>query len=153
MFSLSDFDKFAWAFFVVLPIVSMIHAAGHQFFVCLFGEKGDLIIGKGKELFCVGSIHVRLFYFVDASCLYKGMEKKKRWQQIVIHGGGVLFNLLTILVVNFLITQGILPKNSFFYQFVYFSLYHIFFSLLPIDYGENAPSDGKAILVAWKRKK
>lgn len=151
MFSLSDLDKFAWAFFVILPIVSFIHAVGHHFFVWLFGGKGDLIVGKGKEIFCIGPIHIRLFYFIDAACHYKGIEKKKRWQRILIHGGGSLFNLLTVLVINFLIIQDILPRSSFFYQFAYFSFYYIFFALLPFDYGENAPSDGQAILLAWKK--
>lgn len=153
MFSLSDLDTFAWAFFVILPIVSLIHATGHHFFVWLFGGKGDLIVGKGNEIFGIGPIHIHLFYFIDATCYYKGIEEKKRWQQILIHGGGSLFNLLSVLVINLLIMQEVLPRSSFFYQFAYFSLYYIFFALLPFDYGENAPSDGKAILMAWKQKK
>ncbi|MEK4909788.1 hypothetical protein [Niallia sp. FSL M8-0099] len=153
MFTLSDLDKFVWAFFVVLPIVNLVHAAGHQLFVWIFGLKGDLTIGRGKRLFSIGCMHIHVLYFVDAACHYKGIEKKKRWQQTLIHGGGVLFNLLSILVVNSLIIQDVLPKSSFFYQFVYFSFYFIFFAVLPFNYGEDSPNDGKSILLIWKQKK
>ncbi|KAB7670737.1 hypothetical protein [Bacillus sp. B1-b2] len=150
MFSWDDLDTFAIAFFVLLPIVAFIHVVGHKFFIWIFGEQGDLIIGRGVKLFQLGSIHFHVLYFIDSACNLQGMEKEKTWKQIVIYAGGILFNLIAIVVVNFLIIQGILPKSHIFYQFVYFSVYYIFFAIIPCDYGENNPSDGKSIYLAWK---
>ena len=153
MFSWDDLDTFVLAFFVVFPIVAIIHAAGHKFFIWLFGGEGDLTIGKGKALFQIGSIHFHILYFVDSACNYYGVDRNKRWKQIFIHSGGILFNGISVAVINYLIIQEILPKSQLAYQFVYFSIYYIFFAILPIDYTKDNPSDGKAIFLAWKQKK
>ena len=152
MFSWDDLDTFAMAFFVLLPIVATIHVVGHKFFIWLFGGKGDLTIGRGKELFQIGSVHFHILYFIDSACTYHGVKENKRWKEIFIHAGGILFNGISIVVINFLIIQEVLPKSQVFYQFVYFSVYFIFFAILPCDYGKDNPSDGKAIFLAWKQK-
>jgi hypothetical protein len=45
---------------------------------------------------------------------------------------------------------GVLSKNLFSYQFVYFSIYYIVFSLLPFEYSETSLSDGRAIYDALR---
>lgn len=148
MFTLNDLATFVWAFFIVLPLTSFIHAAGHAFFIWVFGGKLQLTFGRGKPLAKIGIIDIRRFYFVDAACHYDRISRDKRWKHALIYGGGILFNMLSIIIVNSLIYAEILPMHQFFYQFGYFSLYFIFFALIPIDYGENNPSDGKAIYLA-----
>lgn len=153
MFSWDDMITFFGALFIVLPLTSFIHAAGHTFFAVLFGGKPKLAMGRGKKLFSIGSFHVHSLYFVDASCHYDKIKNDSRWKYALIYGGGVIFNALSILIVNSLIHLGIWPKHLFFYQFVYFSVYFIFFSLLPIEYGEDHPSDGKALYTLLKKGK
>jgi len=150
MFSWNDLDKFFWTFFITFPIVAVIHAAGHAFFVFLFGGKGDLVIGRGKRLFSIGHIHFHFLYFLDSVCVYEAIDNDKRWKHALIYAGGLIFNIVTILVINYLVYKGVLPKDIFFYQMVYFSFYYLFFAILPVDYGKDNPSDGKAIYLVLK---
>ncbi|WP_059171035.1 hypothetical protein [Bacillus sp. FJAT-27445] len=150
MFSWNDMITFFWAFFIVLPLTSFVHAVGHTFFLVLFGGKPVLTMGRGRKLFSVGTFHVHSMYFIDASCQYTEIKDDSRWKYALIYGGGIIFNVISILLVNSLIHLGIWPKHLFFYQFVYFSVYFIFFASLPIDYGKDNPSDGKAIYTVLK---
>ncbi|WP_050182425.1 site-2 protease family protein [Domibacillus robiginosus] len=145
MFSFDDMGTFAWAFFIVLPLTLLIHSGGHAFFAYLFGGKTSLTIGRGGKLLKVKNIEIRKFYFIDSACYYDQLRKDRRWKHALIYAGGPIFNIASILIVNGLIHANILPAHLFFYQFVYFSVYLVFFALIPIDYGENNPSDGKAI--------
>ena len=153
MFSWDDMVTFCWAFFIVLPLTSFVHAAGHTFFIVLFGGKPVLTMGRGKKLFSLGTFHFHSLYFIDASCQYSEIKNKTRWKYALIYAGGVIFNALSILIVNSLIHLGIWPKHIFFYQFAYFSVYFIFFALLPIDFGKDNPSDGKALYTVLKKGK
>ncbi|MDQ0483671.1 hypothetical protein [Guptibacillus hwajinpoensis] len=74
------------------------------------------------------------------------MKYNKTWAHIAIYLGGSLFNLIVILTINYLIVSEIMPVTLFFYQFTYFSIYFIFFSLLPFRNDEGRPSDGMAVL-------
>ncbi|HZG70630.1 MAG TPA: hypothetical protein VEY51_03755 [Chondromyces sp.] len=145
MFTLEDMITFAWAFFIVLPLTALIHAAGHAFFIWIFGGKTNLILGRGRKIFSIGILDIRTLYFIDSACYYEKIKKEKRWKHGLIYAGGIIFNALSIFLVNTFIYMDIFPKHLFFYQFVYFSIYYIFYAVLPIDYGKNNPSDGKAI--------
>ncbi|PWA07048.1 hypothetical protein DCC39_16935 [Pueribacillus theae] len=145
MFTLHDMGTFAWAFFITLPLTIIIHIAGHAFFAFLFGAKPKVEIGSGRKLIKVKHVQIRHLYFINASCKYDSIRNEKRWKHALIYAGGSIFNLSSIFVVNGLIHFGIFQKHLFFYQFVYFSIYFIFFSLLPIQYANNWASDGKAI--------
>ncbi|OES45554.1 site-2 protease family protein [Domibacillus iocasae] len=145
MFNLSDMGTFMWAFFITLPLTLLIHTGGHAFFAYLFGSKTSLIIGRGGKLFQLKNIEIRKLYFIDSACQYDQLRSERRWKHALIYAGGPLFNILSILIVNGLIQASILPAHMFFYQFVYFSVYLVFFALLPVEYGEEKPSDGKAI--------
>lgn len=145
MFNLSDMGTFMWAFFITLPLTLLIHTGGHAFFAYLFGRKTSLIIGRGGKLFQVKNIEIRKLYFIDSACQYDQLRCERRWKHALIYAGGPIFNILSILIINGLIHAGILPAHMFFYQFIYFSVYLVFFALLPVEYGEEKPSDGKAI--------
>ncbi|AZV49773.1 hypothetical protein BJH90_10120 [Bacillus halotolerans] len=145
MFGFDDMVKFLWSFLIVLPLVSIIHVAGHSFMAFVFGGKGSLDIGMGKKLFKIGPIQVRTIYFMDSFCRYGELKIDNRFSHALVYAGGCLFNLITIFAVNLLIIHSVLEPNVFFYQFVYFSTYYVFFALLPVRYSENKSSDGLAL--------
>jgi hypothetical protein len=145
MFGFDDMVKFLWSFLIVLPLVSIIHVAGHSFMAFIFGGKGSLDIGMGKKLFRIGPIQVRTIYFMDSFCRYGELKIDNRFTHALVYAGGCLFNLITIFAVNLLIIHSVLKPNVFFYQFVYFSTYYVFFALLPVRYSENKSSDGLAL--------
>ena len=136
---------FVWAFFITLPLTLLIHTGGHAFFAFLFGGKPTLTIGRGGRLVKMKRLEIRKLYFIDAACYYEKIRQDRRWKHALIYAGGSIFNILSILIINGLIHTGVLHTHLFFYQFVYFSIYLVFFAIIPIEYGENNPSDGKAI--------
>ncbi|TMW70632.1 hypothetical protein [Alteribacter natronophilus] len=145
MFGWSDIPSAIWAFFIILPLVALIHELGHYAFTRLFGGKIAFTLGRGKLLFKMGGFELRRVYFLDSFCQIKELKVSNRLSHALVYLGGPLFNLLTIIIVNSLIHAGFLPPHMVFYQFAYFSLYFMFFALLPVEYGEGHPSDGKAL--------
>ncbi|MEK3886238.1 hypothetical protein [Bacillus sp. FSL K6-3431] len=146
MFTFNDTITFVFAFFITLPIVALIHSLGHLFFASIFGGQIKLVLGRGKRIFSRGIFELRLLYFFDSKCHYRKLKINNKLSHCLVHAGGIIFNILAIVLVNTSIFIGLIPKHIFFYQFVYFSVYYIFFALLPIQYGENHYSDGKAII-------
>ena len=146
MFEWNDLITAFWAFFVLLPLVSLIHQLGHYLMALLFGGRSEIILGRGKLLFKLGTIQVNRYYFLDSYCHYESLKKNTRLTHILVHAGGVLLNLISILLVNLFIIIGWLPEAQFFYQFGYFTIYYMFFSLFPVQYSEKHASDGKQII-------
>lgn len=146
LFTFNDMATFIIAFFVTLPIVAIIHSLGHLFFAKIFGGQIKLSLGKGKTLFSFGILEIRLLYFFDSECHYQQLKIDNKISHSLVHAGGIIFNIIAIVLVNTAIYAGLFSKHIFFYQFVYFSVYYIFFALLPIKYGKYHYSDGKAIL-------
>ncbi|WP_339230224.1 hypothetical protein NSQ77_08160 [Oceanobacillus sp. FSL K6-2867] len=146
MFEWKDLITAFWAFFVLLPIVALIHQLGHYLMALLFGGRSEIILGRGKLLFKIGTITVNRYYFLDSYCHYESLRKNTRLTHLLVHGGGVLLNLISILLVNLFIIIGWLPETQFFYQFGYFTIYYMFFSLFPVQYSEKHASDGKQII-------
>lgn len=145
VFGLNDLPKFVWSFCLVLPLVSFIHQLGHSVMAIIFGGKVDFTIGRGKTILKMGKFKIKSVYFLDSFCKYENLKNDSRISHAVVYAGGVLFNLLTIFIMNGLIMANILPEDIFCYQFVYFSVYYVIFSLLPIQYTETSASDGRAI--------
>ncbi|WP_460879085.1 hypothetical protein [Pontibacter rugosus] len=56
-------------------------------------------------------------------------------------------------MVIYLIENNTIQPNLATYQFTYFSLYYIFFALLPMPYPGGSSSDGKIILDLIRNKK
>jgi hypothetical protein len=153
MFGLADIIKFLISFFVILPIVTLIHLCGHFFFVMLFGglEK-KIIIGYGPMVFSFWKIEVRKYYFLNGTCEFKTLRYDNRVTNTLIYLGGSLFNLAGIFLVNVLISQGILDKSVFWSQFTFYSFYNLFFSLFPMYFSDGSPSDGKAAVLTLKNQ-
>ncbi|GLB59992.1 hypothetical protein [Cytobacillus sp. NCCP-133] len=153
MFGFDDFMKFIQAFFVVFPVVTLIHLLGHFFFAAIFGGKGiRVVIGSGKLLFSLKFLEVRRFYFWYGGCEYTSLTYNNKLTKSLIFLGGSIFNVASIFIVNYLIRIDILEASMLWYQFVYFSFYYVFFALLPMDMADGTLSDGKAICKLWRNK-
>lgn len=127
MFGFADIIKFLISFFVILPIVTLIHLSGHIFFVTLFrGLEKKIIIGCGPMVFSIWNIEVRKYYFWNGACEFKSLRHDNRVTNTLIYLGGSLFNLISIFLVHALISQGTLDKSVFWSQFTYFSFYILF---------------------------
>lgn len=154
MFGFNDLWKFFLSFFLVLPMVTVLHEFGHYFFAKLFGGKVIVHVGTGKTIFKFGPIRIRNLYFYDGWCEYvKVCSGARKIEKILVYLGGALFNITSILVLNQLIIMEILEPNIFIYQFTYFSFYYVFFSLFPINYLNGCPSDGMAALYVLRNIK
>ena len=153
MFGFNDIPKFLLAFFLVLPLISILHEAGHVFFAWLMGAKNiRVVVGSGKPVFRKGFLEVRQYYFWYGACTFENIERKERFANLLIFSGGALFNLLSTIVVIILVEQEILEAGMLTYQFTYFSMYYVFFALLPMIYPGGNFSDGKIILELLKNK-
>lgn len=154
MFGISDLPKFFLAFFLVMPLISILHEGGHVFFAWLMGGKNIKVsVGTGKPIFNWGMIEVRKYYFWYGLCTFENLRVNSRWSNILVFGGGSLFNLIGVLAVMILVEQQLIDTNMFTYQFTYFSLYYIFFALFPMPYPDGNYSDGKIILDLLRNKK
>jgi hypothetical protein len=145
MFELRDVMTFLWAFFIILPIVSIIHVGGHSFMAFLFGGRASLEIGMGKNLMKIGPIKIKRMYFMDSLCQYRSLKVDNRLTNALVYAGGSIFNIASICFVNLLILNNVLEPHLFFYQFAYYSAYYTLTSLLPVQYSDTYLSDGMAI--------
>ncbi|MYL65086.1 hypothetical protein GLW07_17140 [Bacillus hwajinpoensis] len=125
-------------FFIILPIVTLVHEAGHVLVARLFGGRIKFCIGTGKKIIDIGPLEVRKKYFMEGWCQYDKLTYDKTWTHVSIYLAGSMFNLILILT-------EVLPEALVFRQFVYFSFYFIFFSLMPYKNEDGKPSDGMAI--------
>ena len=147
MFGINDIPKFLLAFFLVLPVISILHESGHVFFAWLMGAKNIRVtVGSGKPIFKHGILEIRQFYFWYGFCTFENIKRKKKFAHILIFSGGVLFNLLSTIAAISLVENKVLEAGMLTYQFTYFSMYYIFFALLPMVYPSGNYSDGKIIL-------
>ncbi len=153
MFGINDIPKFLLAFFLVLPLISILHEAGHVFFAWLMGAKNiRVVVGSGKPVFSKGIIEIRQYYFWYGYCTFENIERKEKLANILIFSGGALFNLLSTIAVILLVENKVLETGMITYQFTYFSMYYVFFALLPMIYPGGNYSDGKMILELVKNK-
>ena len=147
MFGINDIPKFFLAFFLVLPVISFLHEAGHVFFAWLMdGKNIKVTVGTGDVLFRLGMLEVRQYYFWYGLCSYDNLKRNQRFSNILIFSGGVLFNALSAVAVVYLVEEDVIEPGMLTYQFTYFSMYYIFFALLPMPYPDGSYSDGKYIL-------
>lgn len=153
MFGLSDFWQFLWSLLLIYPLVVFIHEMGHAFFVWVFGGRFRLMLGRGKQLFQKGPFSLHIMYFLDSFCDYAKLKRSNRLTHSLVHAGGILFNLASVLVLNLLISNGYLVEHKVFEQFSYFSVWLAAFSLVPVDYGDENYSDGLAIYYVLRYRK
>ncbi|AZU64365.1 hypothetical protein [Neobacillus mesonae] len=153
MFGFGDIIKFLISFFVILPMVTLIHLSGHIFFATLFGGSEKKIkIGCGPIVCSFWNVELRRYYFWNGACEFKSLRHDNRVTNTFIYLGGSLFNLAGIFLIQNLVSEGILDKSVFWDQFIYFSFYMLFFSLFPMDFSDGSPSDGKAVVLTLKNQ-
>ncbi|MGN7481550.1 site-2 protease family protein [Priestia megaterium] len=150
MFGWSDMPKLLFSFLIVIPLVSVIHQLGHSLMAIILGGRVDFTIGQGRTIFRWKKIKIKSIYFLHSFCIYEKLKYDNRFTHACVYAGGTIANLASILFVYGLIMWGVLSKNLFSYQFVYFSIYYIVFSLLPFEYSETSLSDGRAIYDALR---
>ncbi|CAH0296066.1 MULTISPECIES: hypothetical protein [Priestia] len=150
MFGWSDMPKLLFSFLIVIPLVSVIHQLGHSLMAIILGGNVDFTIGQGRTIFRWKKIKIKSIYFLHSFCIYEKLKYDNRFTHACVYAGGTIANLASILLVYGLIMWGVLSKNLFSYQFVYFSIYYIVFSLLPFEYSETSLSDGRAIYDALR---
>ena len=150
MFGWSDMPKLLFSFLIVIPLVSVIHQLGHSLMAIILGGKVDFTIWQGRTIFRWKKIKIKSIYFLHSFCIYEKLKYDNRFTHACVYAGGTIANLASILLVYSLIVLGVLSKNLFSYQFVYFSIYYIVFSLLPFEYSETSLSDGRAIYDALR---
>jgi hypothetical protein len=150
MFGWSDMPKLLFSFLIVIPLVSVIHQLGHSLMAIILGGRVDFTVGQGRTIFRWKKIKIKSIYFLHSFCIYEKLKYDNRFTHACVYAGGTIANLASILLVYGLIIWGVLSKNLFSYQFVYFSIYYIVFSLLPFEYSETSLSDGRAIYDALK---
>ncbi|MGG0465097.1 site-2 protease family protein [Priestia aryabhattai] len=150
MFGWSDMPKLLFSFLIVIPLVSVIHQLGHSLMAIILGGKVDFTIGQGRTIFRWKKIKIKSIYFLHSFCIYEKLKYDNRFTHACVYAGGTVANLTSILLVYGLIMWGVFSKNLFSYQFVYFSIYYIVFSLLPFEYSETSLSDGRAIYDALR---
>ena len=125
-----------------------------MFFAWIMGGKNIKVsVGTGKPIFKWKMIEVRKYYFWYGLCTFENLKVNRRWSNILVFGGGSLFNLIGVLAVMTLVEQQLINTNMFTYQFTYFSLYYIFFALFPMPYPDGNFSDGKIILDLLRNRK
>lgn len=152
MIDFSDIPKLFLAFFIVLPMVSLIHEFGHVLISKLLGAKNvKIIIGSGKVLVDTKFFEIRKYYFYYGFCYFENIDDESRWRNLFIYSGGILGNIISSYLLIYLIRHEILEETIFTYQFLYFSLYYVFFSLLPMSYPDGNYSDGKIIYHLLKK--
>ncbi|MED4028096.1 hypothetical protein P4672_17780 [Priestia megaterium] len=150
MFGWSDMPKLLFSFLIVIPLVCVIHQLGHSLMAIILGGRVDFTVGQGRTIFRWKKIKIKSIYFLHSFCIYEKLKYDNRFTHACVYAGGTIANLASILLVYGLIMWGVLSKNLFSYQFVYFSIYYIVFSLLPFEYSETSLSDGRAIYDALR---
>lgn len=129
--------------FVFLPIITLIHESGHLFFNRLFGGRPNkVVLGAGKKLFSIGILEVKRYFFMLGYCTHSDTECKAL--RIVELAGGVLFQLLTCLLINMLVDLRIIKHSSWYDVFISLTLYIALSAMIPIKY-HNIDSDGMQI--------
>jgi len=147
-----DIPKLFIAFFVILPVVSLIHELGHVVVAKLLGAKNiKIIIGSGRILWNTRVFEIRKYYFYYGYCYFENIDDSSRWKNLFIYSGGVLVNILVAVLLIYVISGEFIASSSFTYQFLYFSMYYVFFALLPMSYPDGNFSDGKIIYHLLKR--
>ncbi|PKD16192.1 hypothetical protein APR41_10420 [Salegentibacter salinarum] len=147
MFEIKDIPKLFLAFFIILPIISLIHESGHVFFARILGAKNiQIVVGTGKTITRKWFFEIRKYYFWYGFCYFDNIDESQRWRNILIYLGGSIFNIIAAFLMVYLVNTEWLEQGIFSYQFVYFSLYYVFFAFFPMKYPDGNFSDGKILL-------
>ena len=117
---------------------------GNAFFVKLFnGRIIKLSFGHGGPFITIGNLNINLLYFNSYSYNYS-VNEKKVYKPILIHLGGIIFNLIFGFMIWLSMSMKVVESNKVFYELFYVSIFSIAINILPHKIG-NINSEGKQI--------
>lgn len=145
---------YAVALFIFQPINVLIHEIGHASFAKMFGGKIEKVeIGIGDPFFSIGKyVQVNKVFFMMGALHYDNNldQKRHKVRLSLVALGGVLFNLLT--VVLFISYKAYTGHQHFLDGYFFgFTAVLIISALIPVTYSTGYDSDGKWLLDIWKR--
>lgn len=142
--------------FLFFPIILLIHEYGHAVFAKLLGAKTIKIqLGSGKKCFRISNITVRKFYMFGGLCTWGGLRKNSKISRFFVFFGGVLFNMLSLLILYLLFRLHMFEWGFLHHVFVSYTLFAIVLTLMPFQYKYNGielESDGKQILNLFRKE-
>ena len=143
------FNFFIIALFI-FPFIALIHESGHAFFLKLFGGKiNEFTIGMGDIAWKKNRFVLRKAYFAGGWIIPGNLEVLSKYQKIVYFSGGVIFNLLSALVLDLLTGYEFGTFRNYMDSFIFVSCLNVLINLIPFV-SINGLSDGKQIMGVLK---
>ncbi|MFD1608491.1 site-2 protease family protein [Oceanobacillus luteolus] len=141
------------AFFIFQPLNVFIHELGHAFFVKIYGGTIQKIeIGIGEHLFRIGKVQINKQFFIMGLCRYDiDSSNLNKFRLAFIALGGVIFNLMTILL---LIAIKLYTDHHHFLDGYFFGFTGVLIlsALIPVTYPTGYDSDGRWLINILKDK-
>ncbi|MBM7646206.1 membrane-associated protease RseP (regulator of RpoE activity) [Scopulibacillus daqui] len=135
---------------LLLPLTSLIHELGHAFFGKMFGGKVvEISLGYGPSLFKLGIFNINKFYFFWGYCRVI-LPDNNRISKFLFHIGGVLFNFLFLFFL-YVLRVVFNVHSDYIGNLNIINFVMIMTCLIPINYFDNTPSDGKRLLEIIKK--
>ncbi|KAA0957579.1 hypothetical protein FQ085_05845 [Planococcus sp. ANT_H30] len=135
----------------IFPFVAFIHEIGHAFFLKLFGGKiNGFSIGNGKILWKKNNFNIRNAYFAGGRVVPNTINGMSTTQKSFFFLGGVLFNLISALVLDVTTGYELGVFRHYLDSFIFVSYLNVFINLVPLTtiFGDT---DGKKLVELYKR--
>lgn len=144
--------------YLIIIVLVFCHEMGHILMCIIFFKCEDwkIDMGLGKVLFETKRLIIRPIIVVGKILPQLDWEyynSKSKLQKIMIPLGGPLFNLIVLIVtIPLLISEGkMIAGYSHLFQesikfLLRFNMAQLFWTLLPIYYKRDVPSDGRRII-------
>ncbi|ALS78769.1 site-2 protease family protein [Planococcus kocurii] len=135
----------------IFPFVAFIHETGHAFFLKLFGGKiNEFSIGNGKILWKKNNFNIRNAYFAGGRVVPNTINWMSTTQKSFFFLGGVLFNLISALVLDVTTGYELGVFRHYLDSFIFVSYLNVFINLVPLTtiFGDT---DGKKLVELYKR--
>ncbi|GAK13701.1 hypothetical protein [Geomicrobium sp. JCM 19039] len=146
MFDFLDLLRLLISAFVILPFVSLIRESGYYLVATLLGAKNKkIIIGCGPKLFSLPSIEVRRYFFMFSWCHYDDIRPDHKFWHALIYASPMLSNILAAVMVNIMLGFGLLPGETLWNTFLFYTFYFVLFDALPVYMPDGQPTNGRAI--------
>lgn len=139
--------------FILVPLILLIHELGHAFFIKISnGKVNEIRPDIVKKSVKIGLVKFNLFYLRGATIKAGKLAGKEKASLISIYLGGVLFNIISILICKYIILGIYTNLSNTIEVFIKTSIYMVIFNLFPYTYGGYS-TDGKLIYHTLKHKK
>ena len=134
----------------IFPFITLIHESGHAFFLKLFGGAiNEFTIGMGEAVWKKNRFIVRKAYFAGGWVIPRNLDLLSKYQKIIYFLGGVIFNLLSALVLDSITGYEFGTFRNYIDSFIFVSYLNVLINLIPFV-SINGRSDGKQIIGVLK---